>query len=84
MTKGEFFDVIATALTGNSNQRWCDYFYGNATGQVCLVGGDSNHGSLSGPLFVTSGLAWSVAFSSFGARPAYFGPVTIVDGKDIS
>lgn len=84
MTKGEFFDVIATALTGNSNQRWCDYFYGSATGQVCLVGGSSSFGSASGPLYVRSYNAWSYAYSYLGARPAYFGPVTIVDGKDIS
>lgn len=85
MTKGEFFDIIATSTTGgNSNVSWSDYFYGNTTGQVCLVGGLSNDGSWSGPLFVSSNDAWSDADSGIGARPAYYGPVTIVDGKDIS
>lgn len=84
MTKGEFFDIIVTSLDGgSSNVSWSDYFYGNATGQVCLVGGPSNYGSPSGPLCVISSLAWSDAISSFGARPAYYGPVTIVDGADL-
>ena len=66
------------------NRLWCDYFYGIATGQVCLVGGHPDYGSESGPLDVHSSYAWSAASSHLGARPAYFGPVTIVDGKDIS
>lgn len=84
MTKGEFFDIIATSITGgNSNASWSDYDYGNATGQVCLVGGASSNGSMSGPLCVYSRDAWSIADSAFGARPAYYGPVTIVDGADL-
>lgn len=84
MTKGEFFDVIATSVSGgNSNVSWSDYFYGNTTGQVCLVGGHSDSGSLSGPLYVISTHAWSLAPSHLGARPAYYGPVTIVDGADL-
>lgn len=38
---------------------------------VCLVGGRSAGGSLSGPLCVDSIGAWSVARSSFGARLAF-------------
>ena len=84
MTKGEFFDIIATSIDGgNSNVSWSDYFYGNTTGQVCLVGGSSDSGSESGPLCVYSRVAWSAAASIFGARPAYYGPVTIVDGADL-
>ena len=84
MTKGEFFDIIATSITGgNSNVSWSDYFYGNATGQVCLVGGCSSNGSWSGSLSVLSYYAWSDAYSIIGARPAYYGPVTIVDGADL-
>ena len=84
MTKGEYFDVIATSISGgDSNKSWSDYYYGNATGQVCLVGGYSLSGSLSGPLYVNTRYAWSHANSPFGARPAYYGPVTIVDGADL-
>ena len=84
MTKGEYFDMIATSVTGgDSNKSWSDYFYGSATGQVCLVGGTSARGSSSGPLSVDSVNAWSRASSGLGARPAYYGPVTIVDGADL-
>lgn len=38
---------------------------------VCLVGGSSNNGSWSGPLYVYSGDAWSFADSSIGARLAF-------------
>lgn len=38
---------------------------------VCLVGGDSSDGSMSGPLCVRSSLAWSVANSAVGARLAF-------------
>lgn len=84
MTKGEYFDMIATSVTGgDSNKSWSDYFYGNDTGQVCLVGGSSYYGSKAGPLCVDSRSAWSYAYSGLGARPAYYGPVTIVDGADL-
>lgn len=38
---------------------------------VCLVGGSSDSGSLSGPLCVLSYRAWSNANSHFGARLAF-------------
>lgn len=38
---------------------------------VCLVGGDSDNGSLSGPLYVHSSYAWSIAHSGIGARLAF-------------
>lgn len=38
---------------------------------VCLVGGTSDSGSRSGPLFVTSAGAWSVSNSGVGARLAF-------------
>lgn len=38
---------------------------------VCLVGGGSDVGSESGPLYVDSGGAWSSADSGFGARLAF-------------
>ena len=84
MFKGENFDLFAKSLTGgDSTSRWCDYFYGNNTGQVLLVGGASNYGAFSGPFCVASINAWSYTYSSCGARPAYYGPVTIVDGRDL-
>lgn len=84
MTKGEFFDIIATSITGgNSNVSWSDYFYSRTIGQVCLVGGASDNGSKSGPLYIDSTYTWPDAGPFIGARPAYYGPVVIVDGADL-
>lgn len=38
---------------------------------VCLVGGYSDYGSESGPLYVDSDYAWSHAYSNIGARLAF-------------
>jgi len=83
MLKGEYFDLIPSGLSGNSTSYWCDYFWGNDTGQVCLVGGSADRGALSGPFYVGSLSAWSIAYSAYGARPAFYGPVTIVGGGSI-
>lgn len=83
MLKGEYFDLIASGLAGNSASYWCDYRYDNNTGQVCLAGGSAVDGAVSGPFYVYSAGAWSFSDSSFGARPAFYGPVTIVGGSAI-
>lgn len=83
ITKGEYFDIFASVLGGGSNTKWCDYYYANSTGQVLLVGGFSGYGSVSGPFCAGSVPAWSGADSPFGARPAYYGVITIVDGANL-
>lgn len=83
MLKGEDFDIFASALSGGSTTRWCDYYYGNNTGQVLLVGGSSDAGAYSGPFSAYSHDAWSSADSSVGARPAYYGQVQFVDGREL-
>ena len=83
MLKGEDFDIFASALSGGSTTRWCDYYYGNNTGQVLLVGGYSAYGANSGPFYADSGSAWSYANSHIGARPAYYGQVQFVDGREL-
>ena len=83
MLKGEDFDIFASALSGGSTTRWCDYYYGNNTGQVLLVGGISNIGAYSGPFYASSYYAWSIAASDIGARPAYYGQVQFVDGREL-
>lgn len=80
LLKGEYFDVFAKALGGASNSNLCDYNYANNTGQVLAVGGHATYGPNSGPFCANSGNGWSVASLNFGARPAYYGQVTLVDG----
>lgn len=83
MLKGADFDIFAKTLNGGSNYAWSDYYYGNNTGQVLLVGGPSYNGAYSGPFYALSLYAWSFTYSSIGARPAYYGQVQFVDGRDL-
>lgn len=83
MLKGEHFDIFPSAINGGSTTKWCDYAYNNNTGQVLLVGGSSANGAFAGPFYAGSYGAWSSATSIFGARPAYYGQVQLVDGKDL-
>ena len=81
---GEFFDIIPSQHGGGSTSGWADYNYANDTGQLCLWGGSAYAGSDGGLVYSHSSYAFSYSSSSFGARLAYYGPITFVDGKDIA
>ena len=83
MILGEYFDMFPSLLGGNSTSYWADYFYGNATGQLCLWGGSANRGSQSGVAFVNSYDVFADSDAYFGSRLAYYGNLTFVNGKDI-
>lgn len=80
---GEFFDVIPKRHGGGSTSYWCDYNYANNTGQLCLWGGSAYDGSYCGLVYSYSRNAFSDSSAHFGARLAYYGPVTFVNGKEI-
>ncbi len=84
LLKGAHFDIFPSAVAGGTSSGYCDNSYANATGQVVRVGGYSDIGADAGPFYVNSGSAWSYSDSSFGARPAYYGNLTFVNGADIS
>jgi hypothetical protein len=84
MKLGEYFDLFPAAFGGNTSQNWGVADWSNATGQVLMVGGDSDYGSSSGVGYSYSSNAWSLSSAHFGARLAYYGKVTFVDGKDIA
>ena len=82
---GEYFDIIAAAMGGNSNAKWCDYaYYGNTTGQLCLWGARSHDGARSGLGSVNSTNAWSTTHAAFASRLAYYGKIEFVDGRQIA
>lgn len=80
---GEYFDFIAKTTGGGSSTYWASYGYYNAIGQLFLVGGFSSGGAYSALGYVDSSDAFSGAFASVGARLAYFGKLTFVNGADI-
>lgn len=83
MFLGEYFDLICKEVGGGTNSYWCDYFYTNTTGQLCLWGGLAVLGSYSGLGCVSSYNAFSYSLSNSGARLAYYGPVTFITGKEM-
>ena len=83
MILGEFFDIFAKKHGGGSTSYWCDYDYANTTGQLLLWGGNARNGTAAGLGYARSYDAFSGASSDFGARLAYYGPLTIVNGNEI-
>ena len=80
---GEHFDIIPKTTGGGSSTHWATYFYGNGTGQLFLVGGYSDSGAYSSLVYVLSSFAFSNSLTGGGARLAYFGKLTFVNGAQI-
>ena len=83
MVIGEFFDLIPAGFGGGSTDGWADYNWANTTGQLCLWGDSASNGSYCGLASSLSASAFSDAAAASGARLAYYGPLTIVNGKEI-
>lgn len=84
MVIGDYFDLIPTANGGGSNSYWCDGEWRNSTaGQLLVVCGEANLGSLSGLVLVSSPGAFSVWSANFGSRLAYYGPIVFTSGKQL-
>lgn len=61
-----------------------DYYYYALDGQLWLWGGYSFNGSGCGLAYSHSNYAWSISISIIGARLAYFGDITEVNGADLA
>lgn len=83
MYLGEYFDIICKEVGGGTNSYWCDYFYTNTTGQLCLWGGYASYGSFSGLGCVYSASAFSYSSAYCGSRLAYYGDITFVTGREL-
>ena len=81
---GDDFDLFPTEVGGGSTSYWCDYSYANATGQLVLWGGVAGGGAYCGLACVYSNVAFSHSGAGIGARLAYYGDITIVNGADIA
>ena len=84
-TLGEFFDLIPSSLSGGgSTSYWCDYFWGNSTGQLVLLGGHADFGASCGLAFLVSVDAFSDSDAHIGSRLAYYGEIEIINGHDMA
>lgn len=61
-----------------------DYFWYSDTGQLCMFGGDSSHGSNCGLASANSFNAWSGSSPSVSARLAYYGDVNKVSAAHLA
>lgn len=83
MIVGEFFDMIAQTLSGGSTSYWCDYFYGNNTGQLVLWGGFASSGAISGVGSADTFIAFSDSYADIGSRLAYYGKLNWISGAEL-
>jgi hypothetical protein len=85
MLLGEYFDLIPEIVSSSADSAtyWCDYFWGNTTGQLLLWGGAANYGPRAGLGSAASNSAFSFSSAYFGARLAYYGPLEFMSGREL-
>ena len=83
MTLGEFWDMIPQAVGGSSSTYYADGAWASTTGELLLVGGNANSGSLCGVASSLSYLGFSNSATSIGARLAFYGTPILVDGSKL-
>jgi hypothetical protein len=85
MLLGEYFDLIPEIVSSSADSAtyWCDYFWGNTTGQLLLWGGGANTGPQAGLGYAHSRTAFSHSYAALGARLAYYGPLEFMSGREL-
>ena len=84
MECGEFWDMIAQNVTGGaSTTYYCDGYYAATTGQLLYVGGYAADGARCGLAYARSNYAFSISYTNFGARLAFYGEPEIVSGAQL-
>jgi len=87
MALGEYFDLISITGGGSSSSNWCDGAWSSTSGQLLLVGGTSNGGSICGLSASDSTPAFSLSSANIGARLAFRGDISdydLVTGSELA
>ena len=82
-TLGAYWDAFPQAVGGSDSTYYCDGFWAATSGELLLVGGDADYGSLCGLSSASSDDGFSSSRSNFGARLAFYGNPTIVSGSEL-
>ena len=82
-TLGTYWDAFPQAVGGGDSTYYCDGFWALTSGELLVVGGRANGGSLCGLSFADSGNGFSVSWTGTGARLAFYGNPTIVSGSEL-
>ena len=81
MVLGTHWDMIPTAVGGGDNTYYADGCWASKTGELLLVGGSAGSGSRCGVSFSASDYGFSASYTYIGARLAFYGTPTLVDGS---
>ena len=73
MALGEYFDMIPVAGGGNASTYYCDGAWSSSRGQLLVVGGNSDYGSICGLSAENSNNGFGNANVNIGARLAFRG-----------
>ena len=75
MVLGEYCDFIPKAVGGNNASAYCDATWASTSGQLLLVGGSSNNGTVAGLSAARSSDDFSGSGANVGARLAFKGNI---------
>lgn len=82
-TLDTYWDAIPQAVGGSDSKYYCDGFWAATGGDLLVVGGNADHGSLCGLSYATSHHGFSSSGTVIGARLAFYGNPTIVSGSEL-
>lgn len=81
--KGDDFDILTKEIGGSSNSYYCSYCYNSHFGQILTIGGSTQYPLMASVLFQRTREAFFGRDPQFGARLAYYGDVSFVEGKSL-
>lgn len=82
-TLGAYWDAFPQAVGGGDTTYYCDGFWASPSGELLIVGGTANSGSLCGLSSADSYSGFSNSGTYLGARLAFYGNPTIVSGSEL-
>ena len=82
-TLGAYWDAMPQTVGGSDSTYYCDGFWAAPGGELLNVGGNANYGSQCGLSCAASNAGFSDSWTGIGARLAFYGNPTIVNGSEL-
>ena len=82
-TLGAYWDAFPQAVGGGDSTYYCDGFWASTSGELLIVGGIANFWSQCGLSYADSSGGFSISWTNFGARLAFYGNPIIVSGSEL-
>ena len=84
MELGEYWDMLPKAVGGSDTTYYCDGYWAATGGELLVVGGRADGGSLCGLSCAASDGAFSRSADLLGARLAFYSEPVIVTGAQLT